>query len=171
MDVVEAGRGDDAGDGVGELACVRGGFTAAGLTLVRFEAGDVGDGAGAVRGPADTDAHPGADGVGSGCVEYVQECGAGPVEADEDPGEGGVERLVAARGGVPGPGGDGAGGGDLDEVAQFVRGDRVVLHGRHEDRSVVRADTEDGAFAQSGEEGALDGAEDRVKGIRPPAGR
>ena len=55
---------------------------------------------GAFRGPADADPHAGADGVGPGCVEGVQQGGVGAVEPDQDPGEGGA--AGAGRGGGPG---------------------------------------------------------------------
>ena len=139
--------------------------------VVRLEAGDVGDGAGALLGPADPDPHAGAHGVGAGRVEGVEQGGVGAVEPHQDPGEGGGEGLAAARGGVPGPGGDGAGGGDLDEVADLLGGDGVVLDGRDEDPAVGGPHAEDGALAQPGEEGALDGAEGAGEGELDDEGR
>lgn len=103
--------------------------------------------------PADADPHPGAHGVRTGRVEGVQQRGVRTVEADQDPGEGGGQGLSPARGVVPGPGGDGAGGCDLDESAQFLGGDGAVLGGRDMDPAVGAAHAEDDAFAQSGEEG------------------
>ncbi len=146
-----------------ELPVVVGRFTAD-LTVVRFEAGDVRDRAGAFRRPADPDAHAGVHGVGAGGVECVQQGGVGAVEPDQDPGEGRVQGLAAARGVVPGPGGDGAGGGDLDQVAYLVGGHRVVLDGRDEGAAVGGAHTEDDLFAQAGQEGALDGPQGTGEG-------
>lgn len=103
-------------------------------------------------------------GVGAGGVEGVQEGGVGAVEADEDPGERGAEGLAAAGLVVPGPGGDRAGGGDLDEVADLLGGDRVVLDGWDEGAAVGGAHAEDDAFAQAGQEGALDRAEGAGEG-------
>lgn len=157
--VVETGLGDDPADRVVEPPVVRGGSGVRRRPLVRLEAGDVGDGAGPFGGPADADAHAGGHGVGAGCVEGVQEAGVRAVELDQDPGEGGVEGLAAAGSGVPGPGGDGAGGLDLDEVAELVGGDGVVLDGWDQDLAVGGLHAEDGAFAQAGQERALDGAE------------
>nr|BBJ48889.1 hypothetical protein SAVMC3_15180 [Streptomyces avermitilis] len=127
--------------------------------VVRFEAGDVRDGSGALRGPADADAQAAVYGVGAGGVEGVEEGRVGAVEPDQDPGEGGVEGLAAARGVVPGPGGDGAGGGDFDEVVDLLGGDGVVLDGWDECAPVAGLHAEEHALAQTGEEGALDGAE------------
>src|SRR5205823_2884379 len=118
--VVEPGGGDDAGDRVRELTAVA--CRLLRFTFVRLEAGDVGDGSGALLGPADADAHAGAHGVGNGRVEGVQKGRVGAVEADQDPGEGSVEGLAAAGFVVPGPGGDRAGGGDFDEFADLLGG-------------------------------------------------
>ena len=89
----------------------------------------------------------------------MQEGGVGAVELDQHPGEGGVQGLAAAGRGVPGPGGDGAGGGDLDEVADLLGGDGVVLDGRDEHLAVGGPHAEDDPLAQPGEEGTLDGPE------------
>jgi hypothetical protein len=94
----------------------------------------------------------------------VQEGGVGAVEFHQDPGEGGVQGLAAAGGVVPGPGGDGAGGGHLDEVPDLLGADGVVLDGRDEGPAVAGLHTEDDAFAQAGEEGALNGAEGTGEG-------
>lgn len=170
VDVVEAGLGDDAGDGVGEVPVVRDGPPAPG-SLVRFEAGDVGDGAGAFGGPADAYAHAGADGVGAGRVEGVQEGGVRSVELDQHPGEGGVQGLLGAGAVVPRPGGDGTGGADLDELADLLGGDGVVFDGRDHHLAVGGLHPEDDALAQPGEEGALDGPEGPGEGELDDEGR
>jgi len=94
----------------------------------------------------------------------VQEGGVGAVEADQDPGEGGVEGLAAAGGMVPGPGGDRAHGSDLHQVADLLSGDGVVLDGWDEGAAVAGLHSQDDALAQAGEEGALDGSEGTGEG-------
>jgi hypothetical protein len=94
----------------------------------------------------------------------MQEGGVGPVEPDQDPGEGGVEGLAAPGFVVPGPGGDGTGGGDLDEIADLLGGDGVVLDGRHEGPPVTGLHPEDDTLAQPGEKGTLNGPEGTSEG-------
>lgn len=172
VDVVEAGLGDDASDGAGagEAPVVRDGLLAGGA-VVRFEAGNVGDRSGAMGGPPDPYAHAGADAVWAGRIEGVQECGVGAVELDQHPGEGGGQGLLGAGAVVPRPGGDGAGGGDLDELADLLRGDGVVLDGRDHHLAARGLHTEDDALPQPGEEGALDGPEGPGEGELDDEGR
>jgi hypothetical protein len=103
-------------------------------------------------------------GVRAGGVEGVQEGGVGAVETDQDPGEGGVQGLTAPGFVVPGPGGDRAGGGDLDEIADLLSGNGVVLDGRDKGPPITGLHPKNDALAQAGEKGALDRAEGASEG-------
>ena len=73
-------------------------------------------------------------------VDRVEQGRIRPVELDERPRERLLQRVVRARLVQPRPRRDDAAGPDRDELAQLVRGQRVVLDRRHQHAAVARAD-------------------------------
>jgi hypothetical protein len=86
------------------------------------------------------------------------------VEPNQNPREGRVERLTAPGFMVPGPGGDRTGGPDLNEITDLLGGDGVVFDGRDKGPPITGLHPEDDAFAEAGEERALDGPKGAGKG-------
>ena len=96
-----------------------------------LEAGDVGDRALALVGPADLDPHAGAHGVRAGGVHGVQHRGVGTVEPDQRPGErrGRAAGRRARR--RPSPRGDRPLGADLDQLGEGARWSGSYSTGGH----------------------------------------
>jgi Thioesterase superfamily len=122
------------------------------------------DVADALLAPSGPDPHAGAHPRLVAGIDDVQQRGVGPVEADERPGKGTVERVLLVRVADPRPGGDLAIRADLDEVVgrELLAGLGVVLSGRADHVAVLGPDAEEPAVAQAGHEAA----DDRADGAR-----